>query len=251
MPKFDSCPKLSTFGNTIRPFVFIMENRSVTSEAPSSPEIPGLAAREAPIHLQVGERRFTTARATLTEESGFFAALLSGRWENALQDGSYFIDADPNLFQHILAYLRRGVFPLFDGAQGHDHHRYLALLEEARYFQIPQLEAWLSNKHYMMAAQVTYKAEEYDEDDPRWRTVTTAAGKTVEYHPQWATRKVYLCPRGIPEHRDNRTGCGRRCESARGDDGDQFEEELSLHILVIKREVAFNADVCVSRAAEE
>jgi hypothetical protein len=95
---------------------------------------PSLAA-DTPIHLQVGGRRFTTTKETLTEESAFFSSLLSGRWENALEDGSYFIDADPVLFEHILRYLRRGVFPLFfDTAKGHDPYLYLALLEEARYF---------------------------------------------------------------------------------------------------------------------
>lgn len=79
----------------------------------------------APIRLQVGERHFTTTRDTLTAESRYFASLLSGRWDNALEDGSYFIDADPMLFDHILRYLRRGIFPLFvDMAKGHDYHLY-------------------------------------------------------------------------------------------------------------------------------
>src|SRR4051812_26960470 len=85
------------------------------------------------IDLQVGERRFTTTKDTLTTESGFFSSLLSGRWDNTLEDGSHFIDADPALFQHILRYLRRGVFPLFfDLEKGHDYSLYLSLLEEAR-----------------------------------------------------------------------------------------------------------------------
>lgn len=98
-------------------------------------------ASDAPICIQVGGRRFTTTtKETLTEESAFFASLLSGWWNNALEDGSYFIDADPVLFEHILRYLRRGVFPLFFGAvKGHDYHLYLSLLEEARYFQIRRL----------------------------------------------------------------------------------------------------------------
>ncbi|KAF7717802.1 Uncharacterized protein PECH_008441 [Penicillium ucsense] len=86
--------------------------------------------------LQVGDRRFVTSRDTLTTESGYFAALLSGRWNDAREDGSYLIDADPYLFEHILQYLRQGVPPLFfDSAKGHDRLMYLALYTEARYFQ--------------------------------------------------------------------------------------------------------------------
>src|SRR3954471_305451 len=104
------------------------------SEAAKSQNPLPLAA-DSQITLQVGERRFVTTRETLTAESRFFASLLSGRWGNALADGSYFIDADPSLFEHILRYLRRRVLPLFyDKAKGHDYALYLALLEEAKYF---------------------------------------------------------------------------------------------------------------------
>lgn len=68
-------------------------------------------ATEALIRLQVGERHFTTTKDTLTEESAFFAALLSSRWDKALDYGSSFIDADPALLEHIMRYLRRESFP--------------------------------------------------------------------------------------------------------------------------------------------
>jgi len=44
----------------------------------------------------------------MRQESAFFAALFSGRWDNADADGFFFIDADPDLFEHILRYVRRG-----------------------------------------------------------------------------------------------------------------------------------------------
>ena len=78
-----------------------------TSSAINSSFTPSIIA------LQVGERRFTTTRDTLMAESDFFASLLSGRWNNAMKNGAYFIDADANLFDHILRHLRRGAFPLF------------------------------------------------------------------------------------------------------------------------------------------
>ncbi|KAL3465583.1 hypothetical protein BJX64DRAFT_285515 [Aspergillus heterothallicus] len=73
------------------------------------------------VELQVGDRRFTALRSTLVLENTYFASLLSGRWKtSAREDGSYFIDADPDLFVHILRYLRRGLYPIFyDVHKGH------------------------------------------------------------------------------------------------------------------------------------
>jgi BTB/POZ domain-containing protein KCTD9 len=87
------------------------------------------------IDLQVGERRFTTLASTLSDGSSFFASLLSDRWpESRSDDGSYFVDADPDLFVHILRYLRRGVPPvLYNKCQGFDYGLYRALQEEAEY----------------------------------------------------------------------------------------------------------------------
>lgn len=80
-----------------------------------------LHAAERQITLQVGERRFITTRDTLVGESGFFTSLLARRWDNAQEDGSYFIDADPDLFYHVLRYLHRGILLIFyDKAKGHD-----------------------------------------------------------------------------------------------------------------------------------
>ena len=187
-------------------------------------------AANTPIQIQVGGRRFTTTKETLTEESAFFASLLSGRWENTLEDGSYFINADPVLFEHVLRYLRRGVFPLFfDAAKGHDYYRYLALLEEARYFQIPHLQDWLEKKRYVEAVQVVNAAEQREDNPSHWHEHSVVpAGTTIDYYPSWGTRKVYICPRGLFQHRGRPEACGRRCEAARGEGSDLFEEEPCL-----------------------
>ena len=111
--------------------------------------------------LQVGERRFITTRDSLVNESDFFASMLSVRWNNAMEDGPYFVDADANLFEHVFRYLRRGVFPLFyEQSKGHDFGLYLALLEEARYFKIKRLEQWLDEKRYLDTVKTEYSATE-------------------------------------------------------------------------------------------
>lgn len=194
------------------------------------------------ITLQVGERRFITTAETMTQESAFFAALFSERWDNAEADGSYFIDADPDLFEHILRYLRRGVLPIFyDDAKGHDHALYLALLEEAKYFQIPRLEHWLKGKRFLQAIKIRYSADELE--GTSW-SETRSMDEYVEYHPLWQTKKVYICPRGIFVHRGNPSACGRQCMNAQGDAKNVYEDEQILKTLVIRKQTIVDQAVC-------
>ena len=191
------------------------------------------------ITLQVGESRFITTRETLVDESGFFASLLSGRWDNAEEDGSYFIDADANLFEHILRYLRRGVFPLFyDRSKGHNYALYLNLLEEAKFFQITRLEEWLEKKQYFSALKTTYSVTEVEGTGELSKERNTDV--ELEHLPVWSIRKVYICPRGIYVHRGNPNACGRDCRRAQGDADDIYEEESSLRTLVVEKKTVLD-----------
>lgn len=62
------------------------------------------------IHLNVGGRKFSTSRNTLLwSGNSFFSILLSGRLPSFKDEqGSFFIDRDPDLFGVILNYLRTG-----------------------------------------------------------------------------------------------------------------------------------------------
>lgn len=106
------------------------------------------------VTLRVGERLFYTTKDTLTGESTYFKARFS-KWNDADDDGSYFIDGDPVLFQTILQYLRSGILPLFfePVTQTHDLAKYAAILGEARYYGINKLEAWILDKHYLQVVQ--------------------------------------------------------------------------------------------------
>jgi BTB/POZ domain-containing protein KCTD9 len=196
------------------------------------------------ITLRVGERLFITTRETLTSESDYFASMLSGRWENTEDDGSYFIDADANLFVHILRYLRRGVLPFFyDKLKGHDYALYLALLQEARYFQIPRLEEWLERKQYLHALKTHYSATQ-EEGIVEYRLPRDSSTE-LEYHPAWGTKKVYVCPRGIEVHRGKPHACGRDCRRVQGDDDDIYVEEPVLRTLVVTKETLFDMQACL------
>jgi hypothetical protein len=193
----------------------------------------------------VGERTFVTTRQTLVGESDFFAAMLSSRCNSALADGSFFVDADPDLFKHILQYLRRGVLPVFyDKDRGHDYALYAALLEEAKIFQIPRLETWLQTQGYLDAVKLETSAVEL-EGCPELET-RLSTDRWTEYHPGWATRQVYVCPRGVFVHRGNPGACGKQCASAWGNNGDVFEEELFMRTLVVTKRIVFDMKACTA-----
>lgn len=197
------------------------------------------------ITLQVGERRFLTTRKTLTEGSGYFSSLLSGRWDNNLQpDGSYFVDADPETFEHILRYLRRGIFPIFyDKVKGHDHAKYLALLEEAKYFQVDPLEEWLAGKKYLEAVKVVYTPQEADDDlVVSWKE---GSETDIEYKPSWVVKKVYVCPRDIFIHRGNPQACGRQCRNAQQGREYDYKDEAVLKAVVIRKTTIFDQNLCL------
>ncbi|KAK4175417.1 hypothetical protein QBC36DRAFT_216321 [Triangularia setosa] len=90
------------------------------------------------VTLNVSGQKFTTTINILVGKSLFFAQLLQGDWKSFLQeDDSIFVDSDPDVFQHVLQYLRRGVFPLIhDQKKGHNYKLYADILAEARYFSI-------------------------------------------------------------------------------------------------------------------
>ena len=130
-------------------------------------------------------------------------------------------------------------------------YRYLALLEEARYFQIPHLQDWLEKKRYFEAVQVENTAEQHEGNPSHWHEHSVVpAGTTIDYYPSWGTRKVYICPRGLFQHRGRPEACGRHCETARGEASDLFEEEPCLRVLTMKRVVTFKSEVCLVRDYE-
>ncbi|KAE8146563.1 hypothetical protein BDV25DRAFT_169794 [Aspergillus avenaceus] len=164
------------------------------------------------IELQDGERRFITFRQTLVGESGFFASLLSGRWNSASTDGSYFIDADPYLFDHVLRYLRRGIFPIFyDPVNGH------------------KFPKWLEKQTYLEAVRAAHSVEVWNGSFLR---CTRLAISIMEYHPAWGTEKVYRI-------------CQKKCSKSQGDRAAEYEEVPTVEgLLVVEKKIIFDNQKC-------
>ncbi len=213
----------------------------------SAPTASSSLADRSPITLQVGERRFVTIVDTLTQGSAYFSAMFSGRWAEQKQaDGSFFIDADPEIFEHILRYLRHRVYPVFyDKLKGHDHAKYLAVLSQAKYFLIRQLERWIEQKPYLSLFRVETSAFLAKDVSgiTGWRIPDP--GVEVAYFPFMKTEKVYLCPRRIPKHRGEPKACGRACANAQGDAEDEYEDEQILNTLVIHKRTVFDQELCM------
>jgi phytoene desaturase (3,4-didehydrolycopene-forming) len=169
-----------------------------------------------PIRLQVGERSFTTTRSTLAEESAYFASLLSGRWETARADGSYFVDADPDLFVHILRYLRRGVLPVFyDVQKGHDEALYDALLKEVSFLGIAALESYLENRTYLDRVAVSSWVGLPPE--PGWDNVNTVQSdvRMSFMCSGWCRRSICVL-RGLASTKDRQGAVGGNAWRRRG-----------------------------------
>ena len=172
-----------------------------------------MASLNQPIRLQVCERWFTTTTATLTDIP-FFAAFLKPEWGSQQPDGSYFLDADPEIFEHTLRYLRHGSLPLFYARQqGFDHAKYSLLLAQADYFGIEELVNWVKEKKYTKAVQTSFTLQTYEADD--YPSYPVEGDAHVENHVFSKTiENVYVCPRDILAHHGDRRRCGRQCENA-------------------------------------
>ena len=146
-------------------------------------------------------------------KSAFLSAMISGTWAgDRLENGAYFIDADPDIFEHVLRYLRHGTYPLFySKSQGYNYQQYLAVLErtssfpdslplpaahlvhnensmivkssrlEARYLQIWSLEKWISDKTYHKAVKISHRASVLEDVED---VCSDHGGHvTVDYYP--------------------------------------------------------------------
>jgi hypothetical protein len=117
--------------------------------------------------LNVGGRRFEVMRSTLMK-SGALSAMISSTlaWP-AEPDGSYFLDTDPDAFEHVLRFMRRPtIFPLFwSKSEGFDYALYHRVQTEANVFKVDALQDWIRDKKYLDAIHMhTLKAVKEDLD---------------------------------------------------------------------------------------
>ena len=195
------------------------------------------------ITLDVGGRAFKVSHDILLE-SGLFKLQFSDRYTWTPEpDGSYFLDADPELFAHLLRFMRRpSVYPLFyNKVTGFDYDLYNRLEIEAEYFQLDGLHTWIQAKKYLQA--VTVKTSEpvthYIDDVD---STSCQANKWVNWHVLPQPKKRYVCPRGIYVHRGNPGRCGAACAKAQGAADDEYEEVAQ--VVCVENEIVFDEKTC-------
>jgi hypothetical protein len=231
-------------------YAAVTNNKDAAAE--ESREVPSINIAAGPfstypdtMNLNIGGRHFMVSRTTLME-SGLFQHQLSDHFTWSPQaDGSYFMDADPVLFEHLLAFMRRPeIFPVFyTSNSGFDYHLYSRLQVEAEYFQIDALYDWIKEKKYLKAVIIqTYQArvKNLDQKSPE----RYSANEDEERHILPRTKKIYVCPRGIPVHRGSPGSCGHACHKAQGDNVNQYEEENYVEVVVVKKVVEFVDAAC-------
>jgi hypothetical protein len=203
------------------------------------------------ITLKVGGRYFCMHKSTL-EDARFFRPYLEGRFEWwREEDGSFSYDGDPDIFAHILRYLRRpSVYPLFwTKATGFDYDLYHRLEDAAIDLQIEKLEEWIKTKTYLKAISVessvrTMKltdSSQFQSLDP----MRLSGDVDIERKVFTRTKKVYLCPRGIPVHRGRQYACGLACQNARNGAPLEYDHETYLEVVSIYKKYIIDKSMCM------
>ncbi|KAH7410495.1 hypothetical protein DE146DRAFT_776188 [Phaeosphaeria sp. MPI-PUGE-AT-0046c] len=223
------------------------------------------------VTIKTSQRNFITDPDGWLGQSVYFDKLFSGRWGDKQEDGSYFIETDANLFEHILRYLRTGVLPVFyDRLAGHDFPLYQALLGESKYFAISRLEKWLCEQKYLQAVKIRYTAKETQERGshqnrttcwPNGHTsmlegdfvdFTTSSNMETTIHPMTVQQNKFYCPDA--KHGKSSEEYCRSCVSRvkgqviPGVGGWKMEDEVIW--CIVQKEVIFDHNLCINAFRE-
>lgn len=221
-------------------------SRSDTSQPNASPFAPKKADI---VVLDVGGTKFKALRSTFVETSRHLRAIMSDdrlelQRQEPQDDGSYWVEGDPDLFPHLPCFMRNpGTFPLFWSPQkGFNYNLYNQLEKQARYFKIDELEDWIKKKMYEKAIYIHVS-------EPRVETLSRSAAHElpgnvwVERYVVKDLRHIYVCPRGTPDHRGHPNRCSWVCFNSTGNQP-TFDTEEWIRVLTIDRRLWFDANVC-------
>ncbi|KIW34055.1 uncharacterized protein PV07_00857 [Cladophialophora immunda] len=224
------------------------------------------------VTIKTSQRTFITDPEGWLGQSLYFKALFSEKWDKKQEDGSYFIESDANIFEHILRYLRTGVLPVFyDRLTGHDFPLYQALLEESKYFAIDRLQKWLCERKYLDAVKIHYLATETQDRgsyrkhttnmpdgrtfmvEDRFVEITTSSNTETTMVPVTRQRNSFYCPDA--KHGKSTEEYCRSCIGRARDGGISvsggWRTEDQLMWCIVRKEVVFDHDLCVNAFLED
>ncbi|KAI8931442.1 hypothetical protein NX059_011769 [Plenodomus lindquistii] len=219
-----------------------MESTPSCSQVISNHDIPPHL-----IVLDVSGRKYQTQRSTL-QAFPYFHDLLA-RWKSysyRQEYGSCFVDADPNVFQYVLEFMRRpSRFPLFWTRQtGFDYALYSKLEAEADHFLLHDLRDWLRKKRYLDAVKTIIEVKALSEQnirDPQNRRRCQPDMEVESFFGSYSGEKRYrsLCA----DHPEMTSGC-HSCAELLQAHGPQYDDPSSKLTLVTRR-IEFDGNVCV------
>jgi hypothetical protein len=223
-----------------------------TPELSNQPSISQAKSEEGPkqpdvVILDVGGTKYKALCSTLTASSGHLRALISReKWTTQQQeDGSIYIEADPEVFSHLLRFMRQPeTYPLFwTPLNGFDYNLYNHLEKQAVYFQVDHLADWIRKKEYEKAIKVHRSPPRKDELGNIMSEETTA-NEEVERHIFRRINKVYVCPIAKAPHRGHPEMCGRQCNNFRGGGPVQYDKEEVIEVVSIGKRMSYDPEVC-------
>ncbi|KAL5438306.1 hypothetical protein PMIN06_010285 [Paraphaeosphaeria minitans] len=216
------------------------------------------------VTIKTPQRPFVTDPHKWLGESDYFNNLFSGKWNDKEEDGSYFIERDANIFEHILNYLRTGVLPVFyDMKAGHNFALYQALLEQSMYFAIDRLKKWLCERKYLDAVKTHYAATETQDRgtyrkhtssgpdgrtfmvEDRFTEIAASSNMEITMVPITRQTNVFYCPDG-KHGRSNEDYCRSCIDRVRVSVGGGWRNEDELRWCIVRKEVVFDHDLCVN-----
>ncbi|KAK7529902.1 uncharacterized protein J3D65DRAFT_672291 [Phyllosticta citribraziliensis] len=193
-----------------------------------------------PITLNVGGTPFVVLRDTLSS-SLFFQGLLSGRWEhNRLADGSYFVDWEPEVFRHVLKYLRTGHLPsCWKGLQhGFDYEFADELREAAEFFGVEELREWLQRKKFLEKVEVRINTESYKSGCLGLKTY--GYGIIPECHVQLVSKNGGPCPKAQDWYNEHIAKCRQQSGNT---SAAPMNHQMDTLVLVIKKRVVYHENI--------
>jgi hypothetical protein len=204
------------------------------------------------IILDVSGCRYRAHKVTL-QACPYFRNLMA-RWDDSYdrqEDGSFFVDADPNTFQHVLNFMRRpSRFPLFWTKEaGFNYALYNKLEAEADYFLLHDLRDWIRQKRYLQAIQVTIETKalnEYQLYDGRNSQISGPDVEIQSFFGCYSGERRYCCPLGI--HSDDTKRCSGQCDETTKAHGPHFHDSTKKLTMIIKT-TTFVEEICANNTS--
>uniref|UniRef100_A0A060T6R6 ARAD1C15884p n=1 Tax=Blastobotrys adeninivorans TaxID=409370 RepID=A0A060T6R6_BLAAD len=196
------------------------------------------------VYLSVGGQTFVTLEETL-RESEYLRQLTSRS-----TDERCFVDGDPELFKHILRYLRHGQFPLFyKENSGFDYGKYHNLLNESKRLKIQKLANWIEREEFKKLVKIHLRSFTLKHVDPDRLYLPSYIYEPYSVQIFSLMERRYNCPRKIPVHKEP-WDCGRKCWKVKActrDDGSEYTNVPYHNAYVTEKSITIDRKAMIAR----